>query len=101
MQIHVARGEQQLGVFSPEEVRARLNGGQLLPTDYGWAEGQAQWTPLSQFPGLPAAAVAAGAQMAHASAAPAAGGRPATSGAAVASLVCGLFSLLVPIVLSI
>jgi hypothetical protein len=92
MQIHVARGEQQLGVFSPEEVRARLNSGQFLPTDYGWAEGQAQWTPLSQFPGL-AAVAAAGAQMASTP-----GGKPATSGAAVASLVRSF--LLVPILLT-
>src|SRR5688572_11187792 len=98
MQIHVARGEQQLGVFSPEEVRTRLNSGQLLPTDYGWAEGQAQWTPLSEFPGLPAGA-AAGATMAYSAAAPASSGKPATSGAAIASLICGILGItILPVV---
>src|SRR5436190_4793332 len=102
MQIHVARGQQQLGVFSPEEVSARLASGELLPSDFGWAEGQADWIPLSSFPGLSVApspvnrgpspagigAPAAAARMAGPIPEPA--GPPPTSAAAVASLICGL-----------
>jgi hypothetical protein len=52
MQIHVARAGKELGTFSQEEVRARLASGEFQPTDHGWAEGLADWTLLSAFPGL-------------------------------------------------
>ena len=52
MQIHVARGGQQLGDFPEEEVRRRLASGELQPSDHGWAEGQTDWVVLSSFPGL-------------------------------------------------
>jgi hypothetical protein len=51
--IHVARGQNQLGQFSPQEVADGLQSGQFLPTDLGWVEGMSAWTPLSAFPDLP------------------------------------------------
>jgi len=67
MQIHVARPPAQLGVFSPEEVAAGLQSGRFLPTDQGWREGMAAWSPLSQweeFRGVAAAVPAAPAEAA-------------------------------------
>jgi hypothetical protein len=90
MQIHVARGGQELGVFSPAEVRARLNSGELMPTDFGWAEGHSQWTPLASFPGLSIPMTASPQTIRGVAGTTAA---PATSGAAVASLVCGILSI--------
>ena len=101
MQIHVARGQEQLGIFSPEDIRAKLATGELLPSDYGWTDGQKDWIPLGNFPGLseatPAAAIpsmrsqpvaqAAAARMAVAPTA-----LPPTSGKAIASLVFGILS---------
>ncbi len=49
MQIHVARPPTQFGVFSPEEVAEGLRTGRFLPTDHGWREGMAAWSPLSQW----------------------------------------------------
>lgn len=49
MQIHVARPPTQLGVFSPEEVAEGLRTGRFLPTDQGWREGMASWSPLGQW----------------------------------------------------
>jgi len=57
--IHVNRGATSLGAFSEEEVRDGLRTGRFVPTDIGWREGMANWQPLSQFPGLVAAAPAA------------------------------------------
>ena len=113
MQIHVARGEQQLGVYSPEAVRNMLTSGELLPTDYGWAEGQSAWTPLSAFPGLeagapqPSPAASPGiplqprasvqprsaASPFPATTAAQASGPKADSGLAIASLVCGILGI--------
>ncbi len=114
MQIHVARGEQEVGVYTPDEVRNQLASGELLPTDYGWAEGQSAWTPLSAFPGLttaaqspvgppsapsqPRAAAAPSQTRAAVAASPApatapAPGSKADSGMAIASLVCGILGV--------
>src|SRR4051812_38581665 len=104
MQIHVARGDKELGAFSPDEVRSRLASGELLSTDYGWAEGQTEWTPLETFPGLapaspqppapsmmpPQARTAAAASRGATSAAIAPAEPIPTSGLAIASLVCGI-----------
>ena len=43
---HVSRAREQLGVFSQEEVLAKLNRGELLPGDLAWTEGMADWQPL-------------------------------------------------------
>src|SRR4051812_4141209 len=92
MQIHVARGDQQLGVFSPEEVRAKLASREFQPSDLGWADGQAQWTPLASFPGLSAAAAPPGVPMSYPPAAGTPGSPPPNSTAAVTSLVCGILA---------
>jgi hypothetical protein len=52
MQIFVARSGKNLGTFSFPEVQRRLTAGEFLPTDHAWAEGQADWIRLAQFPGL-------------------------------------------------
>ena len=50
MQIHVARQQQQLGVFAPEEIIAGLSSGRFLASDLAWREGMAAWTPLGDWP---------------------------------------------------
>ncbi len=57
MQIHVARPPEQFGVFSPEEVAEGLRTGRFLPSDHGWREGMAAWSPLSQWPEFAAFAI--------------------------------------------
>lgn len=48
---HVSRAGEQLGVFPQEDVLAKLNRGELLPSDLAWAEGMSNWQPLaSLFP---------------------------------------------------
>ena len=48
MQIHVQRGEEDLGKFTPEEVTKQLVKGHLKESDLGWHEGMETWIPLSQ-----------------------------------------------------
>ena len=48
MQIHVQRGEEDLGKFTPEEVTQQLAKGHLKESDLGWHEGLETWLPLSQ-----------------------------------------------------
>jgi hypothetical protein len=66
MQIHVARQQQQLGVFAPEDIVAGLSSGRFLASDLAWREGMAAWSPLGDWaefrgagvpasPGAPAA----------------------------------------------
>jgi hypothetical protein len=60
MQIHVARQQQQLGVFAPEDIVAGLASGRFLASDLAWREGMAAWTPLGDWAefrgvGVPAA----------------------------------------------
>ncbi|MBM3868422.1 MAG: DUF4339 domain-containing protein [Verrucomicrobia bacterium] len=59
MQIHVARQQQQLGVFTPEEVAAGLASGRFLPVDLAWRDGMAGWTPLGDWPEFRVAGVPA------------------------------------------
>ncbi|MBE7210165.1 MAG: RDD family protein [Gluconacetobacter diazotrophicus] len=51
MNILVAKNGSQLGPFPENDIRAKLASGELLPSDYGWYEGLAAWTPLSQLVG--------------------------------------------------
>lgn len=46
MKYHLARGEEQLGIFSDLEVSAGLRSGKFLPTDLCWTDGMAGWLPL-------------------------------------------------------
>jgi hypothetical protein len=75
MQIHVARQQQQLGVFAPEEILAGLSSGRFHPSDLAWREGLAAWTPLGDWPefrgaGLPPPSPSGHAQSAEAPAMP-------------------------------
>jgi hypothetical protein len=60
MQIHVARHQQQLGVFAAEDIAAGLSSGRFHASDLAWREGMAAWTPLGDWAefrgvGVPAA----------------------------------------------
>ena len=46
MQIHVQRGAEELGVFTPEETTKYLAEGRLLESDLAWHDGLNDWTPL-------------------------------------------------------
>mgnify|MGYP000959238625 CR=1 FL=1 len=62
MQLHITRDGQQFGPYDLPQVNEMLVQGSLLPTDYAWYEGAADWTPLAQVPGvtMPGAAPAPG-----------------------------------------
>jgi hypothetical protein len=49
MQIHVARQQQQLGVFVAEDIVAGLASGRFLASDLAWREGMPAWTPLGDW----------------------------------------------------
>lgn len=77
MLIHIGRSGQQLGTFSPEQIRAALASGQLRPDDIAWHEGLADWAPLGSLvallappPVAPASPVMAAQPARSASAAP-------------------------------
>ena len=93
MQLHITREGQQFGPYDLAQVNEMLAQGSLLPTDYAWYEGAADWTPLDQVPGItipgakpapveaiPVTAVAN--QSTPADAQPTAGAATATAGAA-------------------
>ena len=48
MNYQIAREGQQLGQFTEEQIRAGLFDGTYQPTDLAWAEGMADWKPLSE-----------------------------------------------------
>lgn len=50
MQIHVARHQQQLGVFAAEDIVAGLSSGRFHASDLAWREGLPAWTPLGDWP---------------------------------------------------
>lgn len=53
MNYHVGRAGQQLGVFSLDDIRAKLASGELRADDLGWTEGMAGWKPLGEIaPGV-------------------------------------------------
>ena len=67
MQIHVARHQQQLGVFAAEDIATGLSSGRFHASDLAWREGMAAWTPLGDWPefrgvGVPASPGAADAR---------------------------------------
>jgi hypothetical protein len=53
--IYIARGQNQLGKFSPQEVADGLQSGRFLPSDLAWSEGMSSWVKLADFSGLPRA----------------------------------------------
>lgn len=48
MAYHIARENQQLGVFDDADVQRKLASGELLSSDLCWTEGMAEWKPLGQ-----------------------------------------------------
>src|SRR5437870_42044 len=117
MEIHLARGDEQLGTFDLYEVRWKLSAGELFPTDLARVEGQTRWQPLGTLPeitapsappvgpsptagppGLPLIHKRAGVSPIAISFRPPPPSAPEkTSSVAVASLVCGIFSFVIPL----
>jgi hypothetical protein len=60
MLISIARGDQEIGEWPEEQVRAFYRDGQLLGTDYYWHEGMMAWQPLRDLmkPALPSVSAA-------------------------------------------
>lgn len=48
MNWHIARNNQQLGVFPEEELKVGLSSGRFLPTDLVWTEGQEKWQTAAE-----------------------------------------------------
>jgi hypothetical protein len=48
MKIHLNRGGQSLGQFTPEEVRTGYSEGKFTASDLAWREGMATWRPLGE-----------------------------------------------------
>jgi hypothetical protein len=53
---HIARDGQQIGVYSREDVLARLARGEIRPTDLAWCEGMADWKAAGEVFGAAAPA---------------------------------------------
>lgn len=99
MDYNIARDGQQLGVFSESQIRANLINGTCQPTDVAWCEGMTDWKPLSElFPAGMAATPPPAPQQFKTSSqfvvAP-------NSGLSIASLVCGILTLLTCIITGI
>jgi hypothetical protein len=104
MEIYLARAGQRIGPFPPDEIRRQLAAGTLAPTDLAWAEGAPGWTAVCSLLGLNPAGAPIAAQPPQIP-----GGTTVviynagrTSGAAIASLVCGILSISIfPVLASI
>ena len=48
IQIHIRRGKEELGPFSPKETKRQLAEGKLSESDLAWHEGLDGWKPLDQ-----------------------------------------------------
>lgn len=48
MQVTISRNGQELGPYSPEDIRRFLTDGALVPDDWAWHDGLSDWTPLQQ-----------------------------------------------------
>ena len=86
MAYHIARNNQQLGVFQDEDLPAKLASGELLPTDLAWTEGMADWKPLADCLPSPTAPPALAANPYAPPAAPTLAATGAFTGAPLASL---------------
>ena len=59
MQVFLQRDGQHFpAALSVEEINTQLAGGTVLVTDVAWAEGMADWVPVTQVPGVVAPAAA-------------------------------------------
>lgn len=52
MQVYISRGVQRFGPFNLSEVQARLDAGQILPTDLAWHEGLGGWREVWRIEGI-------------------------------------------------
>jgi hypothetical protein len=52
MLVHIQRDGQQFGPYTLEDLNAHLASGALLPTDYAWYEGAANWMAMRDVPGV-------------------------------------------------
>ena len=61
MEIFINREDEDYGPYTVEEAQGLLASGDLLPQDYAWYEGAADWMALEEIPGIvpPAAAAPA------------------------------------------
>ena len=48
VKIHLNRGGQSLGQFTPEDVRSGYREGKFAGTDLAWRDGMPMWKPLSE-----------------------------------------------------
>ena len=89
MEIHIAREGKKFGPYSVAEVNDYLGTGFLKPDDSAWHEGMADWVPLHTVAGV-------NAPQGLKRPPPPTASMPLnvrTSGTAIASLVCGILSL--------
>jgi hypothetical protein len=54
---YVARGSEQFGPYTPQEIQSYLAEGRLLGTDLVWGEGMAQWQSLGDLAASPVLSV--------------------------------------------
>ena len=47
MKYTVNRGSQEIGKFELADIKALMNAGVILPTDYFWFQGMSEWKPVS------------------------------------------------------
>lgn len=78
MSYHVSREGRQLGVFSLDDIRAKLPTGELRADDLGWTTGMTDWRPLAKI-------VSATTPPSPPPAAPSAAPSPAPAGALVST----------------
>lgn len=94
MELYIARGGQRLGPFPLDEVKQKIESGELSPSDLAWTEGGADWIPLRAYlsptlpPPVPAPPVPQVVYQIQKGPAP---------GNAIASLICGIATFVVPI----
>lgn len=52
MDYYLTRNQETFGPYSEKELRDHLKSGAVLPDDYAWHEGQAEWIPfcIASFP---------------------------------------------------
>jgi hypothetical protein len=115
MNWYFAKNGAQEGPVSTEALRAKIDSGEVAPTDLAWREGLADWMPVSKIPDFtrqpveapepqittappaPSASFSSPAPASYqqpAAVPVAVGGQPVSSGMAVGSLICSILSLI-------
>ncbi|HCN76993.1 MAG TPA: hypothetical protein DIT13_07350 [Verrucomicrobiales bacterium] len=102
MHFHITKDGQQFGPLPVDEIRQRIAAGYFSEDDLAWTEGMADWRPLREAlpaPLAPPPIYQTGAKPAQIlPSKPSATAAARTSGLAVASLVCGLIGIVIPLV---